>query len=160
MLTERDVRWSWGWRRDWWSVVWPSADLPATVWSIHGTAWARVQQSTNKQSPVTGNAARPPLCEIAVSALCLNTNANSVSSVLVSSASEQTVYFQKYVLQMKRIIRMACTLRCFYRASAGNACRLRYCFTTSVRLSVQAGIVSQRLNISSQVFNDVLTVSF
>ena len=61
-----------------------------------------VQRPTNKQSPVTDNAARPPLCEIAVSALCLNTNANSVSSVLVSSASEQTVYFQKYVLQSCR----------------------------------------------------------
>jgi len=50
----------------------------------------------------------------------------------------------------------------FYRASACNACRSRYCFTNSVRPSVRpsnTGIVSKRVEISSHVFDDLVGTS-
>jgi len=41
----------------------------------------------------------------------------------------------------------------FYRASACNACRSRYCFTVSVCLSNQCRIVSKGIDTSSHSFD-------
>ena len=50
----------------------------------------------------------------------------------------------------------------FYRASARNACRARYCITNSVRLSLcppNAGIVSKRMD-KSHIFDILAGASF